>query len=71
MKKEAKMPENNDVLQKSLQSHIIAGDSYRPIPPKDVASVPSLSQKVVPPTGGTGARVLKIKTNNSDTEKKR
>lgn len=64
------MPENKNVLQKNWHPRIIAGDSYRPIPPEGAASVPSPVQKVIPPTGGTGARVLNPKTINSETGKK-
>jgi hypothetical protein len=62
--------ENNNettVLKKSYQPTIACvGDSYQPIP-KETATVP---KSLVPPKGGTAARIIRLKTVTPRTDKK-
>jgi hypothetical protein len=54
-------------LKNSYQPTIACvGDSYQPIP-KDTATV---SKSLVPPKGGTAARVIQLKTVTPGTDKK-
>jgi len=64
------MPEQDkdtgNVLRKSYQPTVVtAGDSYQPVPPKD-----NIPKTFLPPKGGTGARVVELKTVSIKTEKK-
>jgi hypothetical protein len=62
--------ENNNettVLKKSYQPTIACvEDSYQPIP-KETATVP---KSLVPPKGGTAARIIQLKTVTPRTDKK-
>jgi hypothetical protein len=57
--------EETTALRKNCRS--LVGDSYQPIPEKGMESVP---RAFVPPSGGTGARTIQVKTISSDKEKK-
>ena len=62
------MPEQNkdtgNVLRKSYQPTVVPlGESYQPVPKGNIPKT------FLPPKGGTGARVVELKTVSTKTEK--